>query len=126
MKFRLNTSRFASSEKGTVAILWAISLVAYFDAGSIDIRLWAPGCDPLELQSYADNVALAAAGELDGRADAITRANLAAANLISDTQTFGTGNNDGDAERRVDIFIAAPHILQQSPSQADLVTGWRL
>ncbi|MGR3291742.1 MAG: TadE/TadG family type IV pilus assembly protein, partial [Paracoccaceae bacterium] len=28
-----------------------------------------------------------------GKAETITRANLAAANLISDTQTFGTGNN---------------------------------
>jgi hypothetical protein len=43
-----------------------------------------------ELQSFADNVALAAAGELDGKTDAITRATAAAANLISDTQTFGS------------------------------------
>ena len=93
MKFRLNTSRFASSEKGTVAILWAISLVAYFALAALIFGFGRLAATHGELQSYADNVALAAAGELDGRADAITRANLAAANLISDTQTFGTGNN---------------------------------
>jgi len=44
-----------------------------------------------ELQSFADHVALAAAGELDGAPDAIIRANAAAANLITGTQTFGQG-----------------------------------
>jgi hypothetical protein len=45
-----------------------------------------------EFQSFADSVALAAAGELDGKNDAITRATAAAANLISDNQTFATGS----------------------------------
>jgi len=52
-----------------------------------------------ELQSFADNVALATAGELDGNADSITRAQAAAAAMITDTQTFGTNGqalNIGD------------------------------
>ena len=44
-----------------------------------------------ELQSYADQVALAAAGELDGRPDAITRATAAASGLVRDSQTYATG-----------------------------------
>ena len=45
-----------------------------------------------ELQAYADNVALAAAGELDGAPDAITRATAAAANFVTDRQSFGNGS----------------------------------
>ena len=45
-----------------------------------------------ELQSFADNVALAAAGELDGMPGAITRAQTAANQLIVDEMTFGEGD----------------------------------
>jgi len=44
-----------------------------------------------DLQSYADHVALAAAGELDGADDSITRASAAAAAMIRDRQTFADG-----------------------------------
>ena len=50
-----------------------------------------------ELQSFADMTALAAAGELDGRADAIVRANSAVTQLMQDRQSFGDGANNLNA-----------------------------
>ncbi|ESY95509.1 hypothetical protein X741_10280 [Mesorhizobium sp. LNHC229A00] len=47
-----------------------------------------------DLQKGVDALALATAAELDGRADSITRANLAATTLLTNTTKFSTSNND--------------------------------
>ena len=82
----------ASEDRGAILVLVAVSLAMFlamtawaFDTGRLSVT-------NSDLQSYADSVALAAAGELDGNSDAITRATSAAATLISDTQTFGEGD----------------------------------
>ena len=59
-----------------------------------------------ELQSFADNVALAAAGELDGRPDSIDRAVAAANALVSDWQSYGDGGNALGAEDFTLAFYA--------------------
>ncbi len=84
-------TRFARDEAGTVAILWGTSLVAFLGFLAITLDVGRLNATHAELQAFADNVALAAAGELDGRNDAITRATSAAANMISDSQTFANG-----------------------------------
>lgn len=80
---------FASDERGSIIVLWAVSLVAFlglvaivFDIGRIQVTHG-------DLQRFADSVALAAAGELDGRADSITRATAAAATFVSNSQAYG-------------------------------------
>ena len=83
---------FAKDDRGAVLILVVLALTMFLGlvAWSFDIgRLSVTNSD---LQSYADSVALAAAAELDGNADAITRATSAAATLITDRQTFGEGD----------------------------------
>ena len=50
-----------------------------------------------ELQAFADHAALVAAGELDGNPDAITRANNALAQLISDRQAYASQDVTLDA-----------------------------
>ncbi len=77
------------NEEGTTLVMIALLLALFcgllamtFDVGRIAVT-------QSEMQSYADNVALAAAAELDGRPDAITRATNAAAAMISDTRTYG-------------------------------------
>ncbi|WP_286789744.1 hypothetical protein, partial [Thioclava sp. UBA3469] len=67
------------------------------------------------LQSFADSVALAAAGELDGNSDAITRAN-AAAQLIVDSQTFATGSQVLGAAN--DVTLTYLSALPDSDSDA--------
>jgi Flp pilus assembly protein TadG len=83
---------FLAAEQGAILVLWGVAFVVIFGFVALSFDLGRVSTVQTELQSYADNVALAAAGELDGRADAITRATAAAANLISDSETFGNGD----------------------------------
>jgi hypothetical protein len=63
-----------------------------------------------ELQSFADHLALAAAGELDGEAGAIADAQaVIASGNFSDVQTFATGGADLDAgDVTVTFFASVP------------------
>ncbi len=70
---------------------FGVSLVAFLGLVALSFDLGRVAITQTELQSYADSVALAAAGELDGEPDSITRATAAAA-LVADTQTFGEGD----------------------------------
>ena len=80
------------SENGTILVFWGVSFAVLFGIVALSFDVGRISATRSELQSYADHVALAAAGELDGNNDAITRATSAAANLISDTQTYGSGD----------------------------------
>lgn len=82
---------FQESEEGTILPLWGVSFAVIFGIVALSFDLGRIGITQSELQSFADNVALAAAGELDGRSDAITRATAAAESLIADRKTFGSG-----------------------------------
>jgi Putative Flp pilus-assembly TadE/G-like len=82
---------FAKAEDGTVLVLWALFLAVALGFLALSFDLGRVASTQSELQSYADQVALAAAGELDTRPDAITRATAAAAGLIADRQTYANG-----------------------------------
>ncbi len=83
--------RFLRGEEGSVLILWGLFLAVAFGFMALSFDLGRVAGTQSEMQSFADQVALAAAGELDGRPDAITRATTAANGLISDAQTYATG-----------------------------------
>ena len=78
-------------DRGTILVFWAVALAAILALVAVSFDLGQRASTQTELQSYADQVALAAAGELDAKSDAITRATNAAGDLISDTQTFASG-----------------------------------
>lgn len=82
---------FAKAEEGAVLVLWALFLAVAMGFLALSFDLGRVASTQSELQSYADQVALAAAGELDARPDAITRATAAAAGLIADRQTYANG-----------------------------------
>lgn len=79
---------FARNERGTILVFWAVCLAVVLGIVALSFDLGRASITKAELQSFADSVALAAAGELDGNDDAITRAE-AAAELIVDSQSFG-------------------------------------
>ena len=83
---------FAKAEDGAVLVLWALFLAVALGFLALSFDLGRVASTQSELQSYADQVALAAAGELDTRPDAITRATAAAAGLIRDRQTYASGS----------------------------------
>ena len=72
---------------GVLVGLFCGLLALTFDVGRI-------GVTHSEMQAYTDHVALAAAGELDGKPDAITRATAAAEAMIEDYRTYGDGGGD--------------------------------
>lgn len=78
-------------DQGAIIVFWAVTLVAILGIVALSFDFGKKAATQSELQSFADQVALAAAGELDGNSDAITRATNAAANLIVDQQTFAVG-----------------------------------
>lgn len=93
MKRFRKITELTKADEGTILAFWGVSFAVLFGIVAMSFDMGRIGITQSELQAYADNVALAAAGELDGGATAITRAQAAAANMIADTQTFGNGNN---------------------------------
>jgi Flp pilus assembly protein TadG len=81
----------SSNDQGAILVFWAIALTVILGFVALSFDFGQKAATQSELQSFADQVALAAAGELDGKADSITRATNAAANLIIDQQTYATG-----------------------------------
>ena len=88
---------FCEAEDGAILPIVGVSLAVFLGLVALSYDLGRLASTQSELQSFADHVALAAAGELDGRTDSIIRAEDAAATLIQDTQTFGEGGPDLDA-----------------------------
>lgn len=93
---------FARNETGTVLVFWAITLGVILGFVALSFDLGRASITRSELQSFADSVALAAAGELDGNDDAIERA-AAAADLIVDSQSFG--NTDRTLQGEVSFTL---------------------
>jgi Flp pilus assembly protein TadG len=84
--------RLAEDDRGAVLVYVTVILAALFGIGALVIDIGRLASTQTELQSFADHLALAVAGELDGRPDAITRANaVLARSEWQDTQTFADG-----------------------------------
>ena len=82
------------SESGSVAPIVAISLFALIGAAGIGFDYARMASLDTELQDAADQAALAAATQLDGKSDSITRATSAAQSLFTNNTRFA---NDGQA-----------------------------
>ncbi|WP_050931379.1 Tad domain-containing protein [Aestuariivita boseongensis] len=111
---------FRKSEDGAILVFVAVALSVMIGMAALAFDFGRVTTTQAELQSFADNVALAAAGELDGKIDSITRATNAAANMISDTQTFGVRNRDqtlsGEADYQL-FFYSEPPNMETEPAQ---------
>lgn len=92
----------ARDERGTILVFFGILLGVILGFVALSFDIGRAGITRSELQSFADSVALAAAGELDGTDDAITRATNAAA-LILDTQSYG--NTDRELQGAVSYAL---------------------
>ncbi|WP_135450049.1 pilus assembly protein TadG-related protein [Tabrizicola caldifontis] len=100
---------FARNQAGTILVFWGIALGVILGIVALSFDLGRASITRSELQSFADSVALAAAGELDGNSDAIVRA-TAAANLIRDSQSFGNTSRilEGQASFTLTFFSSLP------------------
>ena len=82
------------STSGAVAPTVALSLFGLIAAGGIAFDYARMASLDTELQTAADQAALAAVTQLDGKADAITRATKAAQELITNNTRFSNDGND--------------------------------
>jgi Flp pilus assembly protein TadG len=92
MFLRHDIGEFRRNEDGTILVFVGMSIAVILGIVALSFDLGRVAATQSELQSYADTVALAAAAELDGNDDAITRATAAADELIEDSQTFAEGD----------------------------------
>ncbi|WP_068109049.1 pilus assembly protein TadG-related protein [Tropicimonas marinistellae] len=97
-------------EDGTILVFWGVSLGVLLGIVALSFDLGRVGITQTEMQSFTDHVALAAAGELDGRTDSIDRARSAAANFIVDRKSFGDGDSTlaGTADYTLTFFETLP------------------
>ena len=84
-------------DRGGILVLFAALLAIFMGIAALSFDFGRLAATQSEMQSFADTIALAAAGELDGRSDAITRARAAADTLVSDWQSYGDGDNTLDS-----------------------------
>jgi len=80
------------NDDGMVLVFFGMCLAVIVGMAALTFDLGRLAATQTDLQGYADSVALAAAGELDGGTTAIARAQSAAENMIDDTQTFADGS----------------------------------
>lgn len=123
---------FGTDESGGILVFWGVALVVILGLAAVVVDSGRLVSTQSELQSYADSVALAAAAELDGRADALTRAQTAASTLITDSQTFGAGGSALTGEQisltyyRIDAnggFSRDPGLVTTNPYNARYVSA---
>ncbi|WP_170790677.1 pilus assembly protein TadG-related protein [Ruegeria lacuscaerulensis] len=118
-------SKFKKEEDGTILIFVALCLAMILGFAALTFDLGRMASTQTDLQSYADHVALAAAGELDGNADAITRARTAAENMIADRQFFADGDQTLDSAADFSLrFLTGLPDPAVDPDDDDAVDGF--
>ena len=84
--------RLHKDERGAVMVMFAMFIGLMLVGGALAIDAGRVTATHSEMQSFVDNIALAAAAELDGKVDAIDRATAAGRSAaLDDYQTFGAG-----------------------------------
>ncbi len=97
MKLRLNIRRFLHSQDGSLLVFFMISTIAIFGIIALSFDLGRRAATQTDMQGFVDNVALAAAGELNGSPNAIVNATAAANSVIqaaNERLKEGTGGQD--------------------------------
>lgn len=105
--------RFWKDESGAVAPTVGVTLFLLIGVGGVAFDYARMAALDSELQNAADHAALAAAGQLDGRANARNRATSAAQELIANITVFA---NDGNS-----AAVTVPTIIYYS--DYDAATG---
>ncbi len=82
MKKHILIKVFAREEDGSLLVFFAVSIIAILGVFALSFDMGRRASTQTDMQSFADNVALAAAGELDGTVNAIANARDAATSVI--------------------------------------------
>ncbi len=88
MKWGKFAKRFARDVSGGVMIWAAVGAPVMVSGGALAVDVSRVYNLDQQMQSAADSAARAAAAELDGKSDSLTRANRAMTTLVSNSETF--------------------------------------
>ena len=91
--FRLASKRFWADQAGIITVQMVMLSVLVFGGMGLMMDFGRAYSAHSQMQGYIDQVALAAAQELDGQSDAISRATTAA-NAVQDGSNFVSGDQD--------------------------------
>ncbi|MEM7718876.1 MAG: Tad domain-containing protein [Pseudomonadota bacterium] len=97
MSHQTHINRFASREDGSLLVFFAVSVLTILGIVALSFDLGRRASTQTDMQSFVDNVVLAAAGELDGTENAIANATRAANTVIAATNDrlkSGTAGQD--------------------------------
>ena len=83
-----------TDETGATLVFVGVCFSVLLGLAALTFDLGRVAATQSDMQAFADHVSLAAAGELDGKVDSITRATTAADELIQDRQTFADCSQD--------------------------------
>lgn len=119
----MEKAKFSRDEDGALLVFFAMCVAAVFLIAALSFDLGRRASTQTELQSFADNVALAAAGELNGFDGAIARSTKAANELIADKFTFGEGDTtlSGPADFTLIFYETLPDDETQWATALDQV-----
>ncbi|WP_138935022.1 TadE/TadG family type IV pilus assembly protein [Roseovarius arcticus] len=109
MSLRLSITRFCDDERGSILLLGAVTLVLMLGMVGFIFDFGRRASTHAEMQNFVDSVSLAAAAELDGQSDAISRARNAVDSLIADHQTFAAGTRLLGSSDVVEISFYKPN-----------------
>lgn len=124
MRRLITWRRGRDPEAGSVLVFWGVAIVVLLGMVALSFDVGRISATQSELQSYADNLAVAAAAELDGEDDSIDRAIAAAATLITDSQTFGAGGRAlGAADYRLEFLTRTQVLIDEPEDTVDPATG---
>lgn len=103
-------SNFKKDEEGAALVFVGVCLAVLIGFAALTFDLGRVAATQSDMQAYADHVALAAAGELDGTPGSRVRARAAAEQAIQDRQAFGDIDQtlDGTADFTLRFLRALP------------------
>lgn len=121
MRLKLTISRYFHQEDGSLLVFFMISILTILGIIALSFDLGRRAATQTDMQSFVDNVVLAAAGELDGSPAAIINATTAANTVINaanETLKAGTaGQNFTIALNQIVFYEDLP--VTDAPASLD-------
>ncbi|MFA7588014.1 MAG: pilus assembly protein TadG-related protein, partial [Novosphingobium sp.] len=111
-----------TDERGAVAATYALALAALIAIAGVSFDYARLATMDTELQNAADQAALAAATQLDGQGDSITRATSAAGTLVSNSTLLandGAGTAAAVDALNIRFYATRAHAEAETPETTD-------
>lgn len=117
MNIQFHLKRFARQEDGSLLVFFLVSIATVLGIVALSFDMGRRASTQTDMQSFVDNVALAAAGELDGSANSTTNATNAANTVIAAANEMLKPGTTGNPAADNTITIAQIVFYEQLPAR---------